>query len=176
MKKLITGLGMGLALIPLLVHAMEDQLTLKLTHIERIKSTEERGDELYFSITEYSTKVHPRHYVVPAFPSHWLSDQLEKVNNIELWTRKLQEDEAVTVLVSLIESDAPPWNVDDLIGTVKLKAINHNEQIKTQWQIPNDKYAKKLGGSDNSFSLTGDGGQYHISLSLSTNQNVAQSE
>lgn len=165
------GMVLGLSLVTLMVAsgpvvAKEAKLALKLSAIERVTTTEEGGDELYFSITEYSSKMHPRHYVIPAFPTHWLSDHLNGVKDIVLWEKKLQDTEAVTVLVSLVESDVPPWNVDDLIGTVKLKAINNGEQIESQWRIPNKEYSEKLSGSENSFVLSGEGGEYHIALGL----------
>lgn len=175
MKWMALGLGLAVAMASSsAVLAKESKLALKLTAIERITATEEGGDELYFSITEYSSKMHPRHYVIPAFPTHWLSDHLKGVQDIVLWEKNLVDAEAVTVLVSLVESDTPPWNVDDLIGTVKLKALNTGKEVDAQWRIPNREFAEKLSGSENSFVLTGDGGEYHIGLALAADLPLKQ--
>lgn len=152
--------------IPQIAFGVDSNLVLNLSKIEKIQATEESGDELYFSITEYSSKVHPKHYVVPPFPTHWLSDYLSQLKDVQLWERKLVEGEAVTVLVSLIEGDVPPWNVDDLIGTVKFKARHAGDKIEIQWTIPNQEYAKKIQDAENSFLLVGDGGEYRVAFTV----------
>ncbi len=140
---------------------------LSLSSIEKIKSTEEQGDELYFSITEYSSIERPRQLLVPNFPTHWLSSQLGNLSDVELWHKELQANESVMVLVSLIERDAPPWNVDDLIGTVKFKVKAEDGKVHKEWSVPNSADTRAIDMASKEFSFTGEQGQYHVTFSSS---------
>jgi len=146
----------------------QDKLNLivKLESIEKINPQEERGDELYFSVTEYSSTKSSDHYQVPDFPTHWLSDYLEQVKNVNLWEKELQNDEAIQLIISLVERDVPPWNVDDLIGTVKLKLKWENTLLSKEWSSPNQENTARVPDTMNAFKLTGDEGQYRIVLKV----------
>lgn len=143
-----------------------NHIELKLEGIEKIHAQESHGDELYFSITEYSSSEAARHYQVPDFPTHWLSDYLGSVKNIVLWKRDLNEGESVSLIISLVERDVPPWNVDDLLGSVKLKVKREKNRLLKEWSIPNQSNTKKLMDHMNAFVLTGDEGEYHLLLKL----------
>lgn len=148
-------------------HAAENmKLVVKLDAIERIHAQEQQGDELYFSVTEYSTTGKADHYQVPDFPTHWLSEHLSKVHDVVLWQRPLEKDEAVELIISLVERDVPPWNVDDLFGSVKLKLKWEGTQLKKEWSIPNQSNTTKVDDHVNAFSLTGDEGEYHLVLKV----------
>lgn len=137
-------------------------LTLQLTTIEKIHATENQGDELYFSVTEYSSLDRPTHYEVPSFPTHWLSDHLENVKDVTLWSKRLKEGEGITLLVSLIERDAPPWNVDDLIGSIKVKLFQKDGKIEQKMSIPNRSNTQPMDDLHDGFVLSGDEGEYHL--------------
>lgn len=141
-------------------------LMVKLDDIVKVKSQEESGDELYFNITEYSSIDAARHYQVPPFPTHWLSAYLDKVKDVTLWERQLRAGEGIELIISLVERDVPPWNVDDLLGSVKLKLKWENNQLQKEWSIPNQANTQKLEGNVNQFLLTGDGGEYRIQLKV----------
>lgn len=162
----LISLFISLFTLPVFCVAKELSLQVKLTAIESIATTEERGDELYFSVTEFPTNEKPRHYEVPDFPTHWLSKYLNKLDEVVLWEKVVAEDQGVSVVFSLIERDAPPWNLDDLVGSVKLKLKNENGKLTKQWSIPNKEDTEKLNDSENMFILTGDGGEYHIVLEV----------
>ncbi len=154
--------------------ADQDKLNLvvKLESIEKIHSQEERGDELYFSVTEYSSTKSSDHYQVPDFPTHWLSAYLDQVKNVNLWEKELQPDEAIQLIISLVERDVPPWNVDDLIGTVKLKLKWKNNLLSKEWSIPNQENTARVPDTTNTFKLTGDEGQYRIVLKVEETQKL----
>lgn len=150
-----------------IAHADENvRLILKLDTIEKIKSQEKRGDELYFSITEYSSLEKARHYQVPDFPTHWLSDHLDKVKDVTLWKKTLKNDEAVELIISLVERDFPPWNVDDLLGSIKLKLRWNNGELKKEWSIPNQAITHTVEEMSNSYRLNGDGAEYLLKLEV----------
>ncbi len=146
--------------------AENKKLIVKLEAIERIQAQEQQGDELYFSITEYSTTGKASHYQVPDFPTHWLSDYLTKVHDVVLWQRPLEKDEAVELIISLVERDVPPWNIDDLFGSVKLKLKWEGAQLKKEWSIPNQSNTSRIDDHVNAFSMTGDEGEYHLILKV----------
>lgn len=144
--------------------ADEMKLVLKLDSIEKKDVQEERGDELYFNITEYSSVDAARHYQVPDFPTHWLSPYLENVKDVSLWKKSLIDGESVELIVSLVERDVPPWNVDDLLGSVKLKLKWENNKLQKQWSIPNEENTSFIDNETNEFAFTGDDGNYHLKL------------
>ncbi len=113
--------------------AVAPVVALKLNFIEKIKNLENMGDELYFHITEYSSLSTPVHTLVPEYPINWVSAYLAEVKNVTLWQRALKEGEAVELAISLTERDAPPWNLDDLVGTVKVKFRRDGKQLIQEW-------------------------------------------
>ena len=169
----LAGLLVSALLMSPLGFAKGQAVKLSLSHIEKIKTTEESGDELYFSVTEYSSVERPRQITVPSFPTYWLSKHLSNVNDVVLWEKELADKESVMLVISLIERDAPPWNVDDLIGTVKLKISNDHGKLKRAWSIPNAAETKRLDDNKNEFQMTGDGGDYKLSLQVEQEKEVS---
>lgn len=141
-------------------------LVVKLDSIVKIHSQEERGDELYFSITEYSNKQGNDHYQVPNFPTHWLSSHLSQVDDVNIWQKALIDGEAVQLIISLVERDVPPWNVDDLIGSVKLKLKYEQDKLEKEWSIPNQANTTRVPDTKNTFKLVGDEAEYTIVLKV----------
>lgn len=139
---------------------------LTLEDIEVVKSSGQfSGDEIYVNITEYSSVDKPSMHRVPEYPSHWLSKYIDKVKDIVLWQKPIQDGESVELIISVVESDAPPWDVDDLIGSVKLKVYIEKGKLEQEWSIPNKSIVKSEAERGH-FTLTGDGAEYKISLKL----------
>lgn len=148
------------------IFAQDLQLSVILSELDAIRTTEKGGDELYFSVTEYSSKEHPRNYLIPEFPMHWLSAHLKDIKNVTLWDKIIKEGEGVSVIFSLIEQEIPPWYLDELIGTVKLKVRNEKGVLKREWIIPNQKDTQPVKQHENEFILDGHSAQYHLFLKL----------
>jgi hypothetical protein len=151
------------------IHATSVLLTLE--KIEVVRTAEDlSGDQVYVNITEYSSMDKPTMHRVPEYPSHWLSKYIDKVKNIPLWNKPIKDAESVELIISVVESDAPPWDVDDLIGSVKLKVYIEKGKLEQEWSIPNNAIVKKEGEMGH-FVLTGDGAEYKISLKLALDKN-----
>lgn len=165
-KRLLSAVWLGIALGSAPTVLSAKNLAVQLDSIQRFERQEERGDELYFNITEYSNMTAPRFYQVPRFPTHWLSQYLEKVQNVTLWEKNLQDGESVQIIFSLVERDAPPWNVDDLIGSVKLNLRLERNELKREWRIPNKEITSPVEGKNTSYYFEGDDGKYRVKFRL----------
>lgn len=148
------------------VSAQDEKMVIKLDVIEKIHAQEKGGDELYFSITEFPSKGRPSHYQIPEFPSHWLSEHLKGVQNVILWEKASKECEPVKVIISLVEEDLPPWNIDDLLGSIELNVKCENGKLATQWNIPNKENTAVIGNVNNAFSFSGKNAEYHAIFSF----------
>jgi len=140
------------------------KVTVKLESITLLEPQESNRDEIYFSITEYLQDQSSRHYQIPSFPTHWLSSHLQKITDIVLWQGEISECQPIDVVFSLVEKDFKPWNIDDLLGTLKLKIQCQGEAITTQW-ITSDKRVLK-SQNEGVFLFHGDGAKYQASFSL----------
>lgn len=138
----------------------QEEFSVKLTEIQKIKSQEKSGDELYISVTEFPKTGSPRHYQVPSFPTHWLSSYLTSVKDVTLWQKNGQSCEEVKVIFSLVEEDMPPWNLDDLLGSVELNVTCEQGKPVSHWVIPNKANTEQLGTEKSDFSFTGDNSEY----------------
>ena len=141
--------------------AFAKDLSIKLDVLEKIHAQEKSGDELYFTVTEFPENKAPRHYRIPSYPTHWMSDYLKNVKNITLWQKSFATCEKTDVLISLVEADLPPWNVDDLLGSVEFKVTCDKGALKTQWSIPNKENTAAILKQDGAYSFTGDHSEYH---------------
>lgn len=136
-------------------------LSLKLDVLEKIHAQEQSGDELYFTVTEFSENKAPRHYRIPSYPTHWMSDYLKNVKNITLWQKSFATCEKTDVLISLVEADLPPWNVDDLLGSIEYKVTCDQGKMKTEWSIPNKENTAQIMNQEGAYAFTGDHSEYH---------------
>lgn len=144
------------------------KFSVELTSIEKIQASEQHGDELYFAITEYSSHGDATHTRVPSYPQRWLSKELEMVKDANLWEAVLESGESLEVILSLIEMDVAPWNVDDLVGTVKLRIQNKDGIIRSDW-INNKRQVKAFGAMNKiskEFHLKRDDAIYKVILTL----------
>lgn len=164
----------SLILFPVLLFAANTGTDLKpsliLKHIKIIKTGESGGDELYFDISTYRAGK-PTHYArIPELPNHWISQIMDKVRGVNLWSETLAPGEVVTVILSLNEADTPPWNSDDVIGSIKVQLKNEKGNLQTRWSIPNrsDSLITTAGpaGDIHRFELMGGNGNYEISIRL----------
>lgn len=159
-------------LVPLLlvntnIFAQSEEIAVKLKKIESIHTQEKYGDELYISVTEFPAKEdQPRHYQVPAFPTHWLSRYLQNMHDVVIWKKSVDQCEPVDLLISLVETDVIPWNVDDLLGSIELKVKCVNGKAVDEWSIPNPKITTKIANEKNAFSFTGEKAEYRAVFNL----------
>lgn len=174
MKRNYQSILACLILFPVLLFAANKGTELKpsliLKHIKIIKTGEPAGDELYFDISTYRAGK-PTHYArIPELPGHWISQIMDKVRGITLWSEPLAPGEAVTVILSLNEADAAPWNNDDMIGSIKIQLKNEKGTLQARWSLPNrsDSLITTSGpaGDIHSFELMSGNGNYEISIRL----------
>ncbi len=170
MRKFLAAACFGLvfASSPLLATTLYPQVNL--LNMKVLQAQESHGDELYWSVTVYPSKGENEFFQVPQKPLHWLSEKIEKVTNLKLWGSELAEGEGATVILALIEHDAPPWNNDDLVGEVQLKILNEKGELKQEWSIPGRSQTvgvavpAEKNQQGQKFELTGAGGHYTVQL------------
>ena len=109
------------------------RVVIKLKKITAQELSEENGDEIYFAVTHYPSNGLPGHDRVPNFPEYWLSKNLPALKDITLWEQEILPDESIQVILSLIEHDAPPFNIDDHLGSVKVTLHNIAGSLESQW-------------------------------------------
>ena len=171
MKKIITGmLVYCLMLVSPYVIAKDISASLSLLSMKAIKTSEKVGDELYFDISVFPSYKLPSHERIPQKPIHWPSRGIHHLNNLGLWKGVLKPQQVVTLIISLMEMDAPPWDTDDLIGSVRIRLKNNNGTLETSWSIPNRVDAPVAvlgqGGQKEKFNLLGENSNYELMLKL----------
>ncbi|PCH56917.1 MAG: hypothetical protein COC15_02270 [Legionellales bacterium] len=146
-------------------------LNLVLSSIKAEKTSETRGDELYFSITQYSSEKDAKQELIPTFPTYWLSKNLSQIKNVPIWKTDLALGEEVKLIISLLEKDAPPWELDDHIGSVQLKVSNVDGNLEYMWELPDFKKLPAIDlidtGLDSEFLMQGHG-EYRVKFKLTT--------
>lgn len=154
-----------------MVRAENINVTVKLNSIVAINQSESGGDEVYFTATQYSNKKNPDTVRIPMFPQYWLTQDLQQISEMILWKDTLVDTEVEQVIFSLIEHDAPPWNVDDHIGSVKVTFRNEEGKIHYKWSLPDYKdqpevvVSKQTPGT---FTLKGEQSEYKIVFAVET--------
>lgn len=146
--------------------AKGEDYSVKLKSIEKIHSQEKGGDELHVSITEFPKEGVPSHYQIPNFPSHWLSPYLYNVKDLTLWKKNVQSCTDLKVVFSLVEEDIPPWNLDDLLGSVTLDLKCDKGKMVSSWLIPNSANTEALGKDSGEFKFKGEGAEYKLNFQL----------
>lgn len=154
-----------LALLSFSAISKERNVVVKLTQIEAVKTTERTGDELYFSISQYSNKEAPHLFRVPMFPLHWLSKELPALKNIKLWEGKIADNQSVLLVLSLLEQDLEPFNTDDHIGSVQVKLANQKGKVISTWGQPkfvDQPEVQQPNPKIPSYIMLGEGGKYKV--------------
>ena len=145
------------------------QFRLELGEIQVVKESEVGGDEVYISVAEYSNYGKPQYHRIPSYPTYWLSRHLTSVKNVHLWHHDLKDGDAVQLIVSVIERDLPPWNVDDLIGAIKVNVNVKDGKTNVTWDHDQfEKEAEVLADDEDPksphFTLKGNNSEYKISF------------
>ncbi len=137
---------------------------IQLDKIEPLKVVEKVGDEIYVGITEFNSNGKNSYYTIPQSPVYWPSESLTQIHSLQVWQGKLIDAQSTEVIISLIEQDTPPWDLDDLIGVVKVKMINQAGKLSYQWY--QDGQLLKQNKSSIKVILHGSAGLYKAELSL----------
>ena len=137
---------------------------IQLDSLVPIKKTEKNKDEIYVSVSEFNSNGKNRYYTIPQSPVYWPDKSVNQISNFQLWQGKLPAKGATEVIISLIEQDTPPWNLDDLIGVIKIKMMNDAGQLRYEWYQD----GKLIGRQKDKISihLMGQEGIYKANLSL----------
>ncbi len=140
--------------------AQGQEISVKLKNLKMIQQQEKGGDELYISVTEYPAQGKPIHYQVPSYPTHWLSKYITNVKDVVIWKKTDAKCEGAELLITLVEEDFVPWNMDDSLGSVALKVECVNGKAIEKWSIPDQKTAEKISNENGAFTFKGKGAQY----------------
>ena len=172
---------------------------LYLQNIKAIKKNESSSDEIYFSITEFSSDKKNLTYTIPGFINHdrkqfvtptligsygiynhpvmhWNSTQLKKVNHAQLWEKALKEGQSVEIFLTVIEHDAQPFDLDDPIGALKIRVSNKKGEILTLWRyLGNTKSelilsSKNKSGERKGYQFMGGNSKYNLNFHLMINK------
>ncbi len=161
---------LALCVIGTQAFAQTQEISVKLQTLEAVHPQEKRGDELYISVTEFPTQSNPRHYQVPSYPSHWLSKYASSIKDVVIWKKDLEGCEPVDLLITLVEEDFAPWNIDDTLGSVELKVKCVNGKAEEEWMIPDAKTTVKIKSEPNTtFQFKGENAEYHAVFKLERN-------
>lgn len=165
---------------------------LFLNSILDIQPNERSNDEIYLTVTARYSDGEFESYTVPKgqhdpvnlghygarFPAgppssprlYWIAKGLKQVKNIPLWTKDLKPGQGVQLVISIMEHDMPPWNLDDLIGSLKIDIGNQNGKIDAKWTLLSAEPTRSEGSLDTNKEfpiILGDGeGHYQLKLML----------
>jgi len=176
-------------LLPLVVHANNTIIPrLVLTNIKQL-SRQEHHDEIYFLVADLEAKSHAL-YIVPGYQDyitsqnaphssgnaflhvhqHWKEKNLSSARGTLLWKRTLVNQQGTQLMLSMVESDVPPWDLDDTLGTVKIDLLNNHGHLEIKF-LPYSHVIleqKKLSASGIEYHLRihNDDANYLVVLSL----------
>lgn len=156
------------------------QPELILNKIKVLNAQERDGDELYLTLNARLSGEFPEYMRIPAKPTHWLSSQMDSVEDVRLWSGPIVEGSSAIVVIELNEQDAEPLNPDDLLGVMRVRLKNEKGSLSVEWDVPNRSgidAPKKLirQGSDTvvqevgktrKFNLDNNGAHYEVFLSV----------
>jgi len=163
---------LGSLFFPVMAQATALHPELLLSGIIQKKATEKGGDEIYLAITEFKSNGEHHQYLIPEPPMYWPSSSLAHIKNLSLWKQPLKPGESEELLVSLVEQDLAPWDVDDLIGAVKIKIKNEKGHLNYEWSLLQYGHLTSAmkkpirNQAKVSFSLKGDTGEYQLMFHL----------
>jgi hypothetical protein len=148
----------------------QEALQLKLIHLKAEALSEENGDEVYISVTKYSNLNRPEEFRIPSSPNNWFFKRLSEASNVTLWQGSLAKGEEIKLMISIAEQDFPPWDVDDLIGTLQVTLKEVKGRLIEEWNIPTMDGQPKIedrgpvSGKGRSYVLHGDNSRYDIEM------------
>lgn len=115
---------------------------LRLSKV-KLEKSQEKNDEIYFLITSLHPQEKPTVQQIPTTPAAFNKTQLLAIKDIPLWQGKLEEKKAMTLLISTVEKDSPPWDLDDLLGVIKLEISNVDGKPYVSWSSKNSMKMQK---------------------------------
>ncbi len=148
----------------------EEALQLKLVQLQAEALSEENGDEVYISVTKYSNLARPEEFRIPSSPNNWFFKRLSEASNLSLWQGNLAKGEEIRLMISIAEQDFPPWDVDDLIGTVQVTLKEAKGHWIEEWHIPTMDGQPRIEdkgsvlGKGRRYILHGDNSRYELEL------------
>ncbi|HXH55432.1 MAG TPA: hypothetical protein VNK03_06815 [Gammaproteobacteria bacterium] len=146
------------------------QVAIKMVGIAVEKAANKDIDNLFFNITQYSNLKKGGEHRIPKYPKHWLSKQLPGLKNVVLWDGKIDRGESLKLILSLMEQDFPPWDLDDAIGAAEVILLNQNGHLKIQWGVPNEKNNQEVEmlkrGVPQGYIFKGTGSRYDVAFSV----------
>ena len=181
---------LGCAFIVLPAYGKPTPVTLIMSDIEALQVNERSDDELYLAVSVHHSNGDFESYTMPGkrqpnlghyaarFPAnpprqpmlYWHAKALKGVKNIALWQGEIDDKHGAEVVVSLIEHDMPPWNLDDLIGSVKFTVGKRAGHMSAEWRLLSADAVSSKGklnlGKRQSFTLKDGEGAYKLTLQL----------
>jgi hypothetical protein len=156
-------------------HAIDIHPTLTVVNLKANHSKNKVEHQLYLRVSEYDSNGITRTFTVPHLKLNWPNHPINHVDNLQIWGGALSDNQATSLVVSIMEHNAPPWKTDNLIGVLNLKLRNEQGKLLTQWAIPN----VNLRIKDNSFAsnlkqqilFASEDSAYTIDFVLLTDQN-----
>lgn len=141
---------------------------LYVDNLDILEHSERFGDEVFLHVLESDGEQVKETYF-PQYPFYFRDGHLENFQSTMIWERDIAPGQVVKLFVSFIEKDAPPWNIDDLIGQIDLTLQGTQVGIDPSWSLaePQEKSAV-LSQSDRAMSLelSNNNGRYLLDLSL----------
>jgi hypothetical protein len=147
----------------LAANSVHPHLILKAIHQV---SAQETRDEVYFLVCDLDAP-DGKFYTVPGYRKyitipksghiglsvrphrHWQINDKNSIENVLLWQRVMKTGAKTQLVISLIESDLPPWDVDDMLGTIKINLVNKDGNLMTKilpFGHAKTVYQKTIGG------------------------------
>lgn len=170
-----------LTIVASITHQVLAEATVKipcrvsLEKIELIQSSEKSGDELYVMVTAYPKNQQPSQSRTPIFPTHWLSKHLAALKDVSIWEAELAEGDSIQLVLTLLEHDVPPWNIDDLIGSAKVILMNQKGKITSKWSIPEYQDLPKIIQEQASvFRFKGEQSEYVVRFNLQSGKMLSK--
>lgn len=142
-------------------------IKLDVINLEIIEHSEHFGDEVFLHILEsHGDKV--REHFLPKYPFYFRQGHLDNFKRTTLWQKEVDSEEIV-LYISMIEKDAAPWNIDDLVGQMTLTLRQENDEIVSVWDVvDSENLDKVISYTDNAIDieLFNDNGRYRLNLVL----------
>jgi len=168
MKRLLLSFILAFVISPSFATPVNVSLTLNSIH--SIVRSEKSGDEVYLNILVHDSKGNAMVKKIPKPPLHWNSNSLPNVKNLNLWSAVLDSNQSSTLTLTVMESDTPPWNPDDSLGSITLVLKNTDGVLQHQWSIKHGTSIKLSKDSDpiekTRFTLTEKNSRYVLDVSL----------
>ena len=157
-------------------YAQSIQAEVNVLSLKVLKQKEIGKDELYLSFAEYRSHQKPKIFRLPKHRIAWTSEMVNRVKDLKVWEGNIKEHESMQLVISLMEQDSPPWDLDDLIGTASVKLCNQctdDKDLKVQWAVPSQvgELAQEESRTDSNIHkirFSGPHGEYELILQVKT--------